>query len=502
MLLRPTVRDLKIISYYVGILTSLIGILMVIPIVTGILLGEYERSVDFIISMSITLIFGFMLTGFSEKTMDLTWIQGMIVVALTWLFAVLFGAIPLYLSGHYAQFIDALFDAMSGFTTSGLALIRDLDHASNTVNMWRHLIMFIGGQGIAVIGLTFLVRLPGAGGAFEMYAGEGRDERVLPHVSQTSRFIWKISLIYLLVGTLALFVSFMLEGMPGNRSFFHALWVFMAAFDTGGFAPQSESILYYHSALVESITIIIMIAGGLSFGLHYTIWNNRTAEIRKNIETIVWFISIIMLTLLVFIGLSQSELFGDSSVLYRKGFYQLISAHTGTGYMTIYPSEFIIGWPPLALLAIILAMGLGASASSTAGGIKMLRIGILIKFLKHEIKKLALPESAVVIEKYHLLKDLVLQDKLVKTSFLMFSLYITSYVGGTIIVMLFGYPIDQALFESISSAANVGLSAGITSVDMPNMIKIVFIIQMWTGRLEFMSIFAIIGMLVATIRGR
>lgn len=502
MLLKPTVKDLKIIGYYIGILIISIGVLMVVPIATGLFLGEFERSIDFVIAMSLTLIFGFLLMGFSEKTMDLTWIQGLIVVAITWLLAMFFGAIPLYLSGHYIQFIDALFDAMSGFTTSGLALINNLDHASDTINMWRHLIMFIGGQGIAVVGLTFLVRLPGAGGAFEMYAGEGREERVLPHVSQTSRFIWKISLVYLLAGTSTLFLSFLYEGMARDRSFLHALWVFMAAFDTGGFTPQSQSILYYHSALVENITVILMVAGGLSFGLHYMIWNNKTSEIRKNIETVTWFISIMILTLLVFLGLSQSELFGSSSILYRKGFYQLISAHTGTGYMTVYPSEFISGWQPLALLAIILAMGFGASASSTAGGIKMLRIGIIIKFLKLEVKKLALPESAVVIEKYHLLKDLVMQDKLIKTSFLVFALYITSYIAGTIIVMLFGYPLNQALFESVSTAANVGLSSGITSPDMPSAIKAIFIIQMWAGRLEFMSIFAIVGLFISMIRGR
>lgn len=502
MLLKPTVRDLKIIGYYIGILTISIGVLMFVPIATGLLLGEYERAIDFIIGMSLTLIFGFLLMGATEKTMDLTWIQGLIVVSMTWLLAMFFGAIPLYLSGHYLQFVDALFDAMSGFTTSGLALIQDLDHASNTVNMWRHLMMFIGGQGIAVVGLTFLVRLPGAGGAFEMYAGEGREERVLPHVSQTSRFIWKISIVYLVVGTMMLFFTFFYEGLSRDRSFLHALWVFMAAFDTGGFTPQSQSILYYHSALVENVTIILMVAGGLSFGLHYLIWNRKTSEIRKNIETVTWFISILLLTLIVYIGLSQSNIFGDSSILYRKGFYQLISAHTGTGYMTVYPTEFITGWAPLSLLAVILAMGLGASASSTAGGIKMLRIGIIIKFIKHEITKLALPESAVVVEKYHLLKDLVLQDKLVKTSFLIFTLYIASYVGGTLVIMLFGYPMNQALFESTSTAANVGLSSGVTSAGMPDTIKTVFILQMWSGRLEFISVFAIMGLLISAIRGR
>lgn len=502
MILKPTIKDLKVIAYYSSVLVVSIGFLMLIPIATGLFSGEFERSIDFIIGMSLTLIFGFTVMALSERTADLTWVQGSIVVAVAWILAMFFSAIPLFLSGHYIHFIDALFDAMSGYATTGLALIQDMDHGSNTVNMWRHFIMFIGGQGIAVVGLAFLIRLPGSGGAFEMYAGEGREDRILPHISQTSKFIWKVSLVYLLLGTLILFTVMVFEGMPYYRSLLHSIWLFMAAWDTGGFAPQSQSILYYHSAAIEAVTIFLMIGGALSFGLHYTLWNKRTSEIRQNIESIALFISVIFLTFLMFLGLSQSALFGDASVLYRKGFYQLVSAHTGTGYMTIYPTEFIASWRPLALMAIIIAMGLGGSASSTAGGIKMLRIGVAFKYLIKEIKKMVLPESAIVLHKYHLIKDTVLQDKLVRASFLVFALYMTSYLGGALILMFYGYSISQALFESISAAANVGLSAGITSPDMPSAVKTTFIIQMWTGRLEFMSVFAIIGLIIARIKGR
>lgn len=501
MILKPTIKDLKVIAYYASILVVSIGFLMLIPIATGLFTGEYERSIDFIIAMSLTLIFGFTFMGLTERATDLTWSQGLIVVAVAWLLAMFFSAIPLFLSGHYIHFIDAMFDTMSGFSTTGLSLIQNVDHASDAINMWRHLTPFIGGQGIAVVGLTFLIRLPGAGGAFEMYAGEGREERVLPHVSKTSRFIWKISLIYLVLGTLALFSVMMIEGMPYDRSILHGIWIFMAAWDTAGFTPQSQSILYYHSAFIEMVTMIFMLGGGMSFGLHYLLWNNKTSEIRKNIETVTLFISILVLTAITYIGFAQNNL-NDQSILYRKGFYHLLSAHTTTGYSTVYSSELLANWSPLAFMTLIIAMAMGASASSTSGGIKMLRIRLTLKYIKKEIKKISLPESAIVIEKYHLLKNLILQDQMIRAVLIIFLLYIASYVTGMLALVYYGYPLDQAMFESISAAANVGLSSGVTSTSMPVTIKIIFIVQMWIGRLEFMSVFALIGLMVARIKGK
>ena len=154
----------------------------------------------------------------------------------SWLAAAVLGAIPFYLSGHWVSFLDCVFDSMSGFATTGLVLVQDLDHIARSVNLWRHLIMFIGGQGVVVVALSFLVR--GSAGAFRMYVGEARDEKVLPNVVETARFIWLVSIVYLILGTFALAVVGRYEGMSWANAFFHGACVFMAAFDTGGFAPN------------------------------------------------------------------------------------------------------------------------------------------------------------------------------------------------------------------------------------------------------------------------
>jgi trk system potassium uptake protein TrkH len=151
-------------------------------------------------------------------------------------------AIPYYLSGNFNSYLDCCFDVMSGFTTTGVVLIQDLDHVSNGINMWRHMLTYLGGQGMVVLALTFLVK--STSGSYRMYVGEGKDEQLLPNAISTSKAIWFISGTYLVFGTLVLWLVGFFIGMPVDRSFLHAIWVFMAAWSTGGFAPQTQNMLY------------------------------------------------------------------------------------------------------------------------------------------------------------------------------------------------------------------------------------------------------------------
>jgi trk system potassium uptake protein TrkH len=276
----------------------------------------------------------------------------------------------------------------------------------------------------------------------------------------------------------------------------------MAGFDTAGFAPQSQNILYYHSLLFEIVTIIIMVAGTLNFNLHYQLWKGNRKELGRNIETRTLLISVMPTFFIVAIGLNKLGIYPNAMMLFRKGFFQLISGHTTTGYMTIYAQQFIQEWGDLALTGIICAMALGGCACSTAGGIKMLRVGIIFKALKQDIKRLALPEHAIVAQKFHHMKTVFLEDAQARAVLLITMSYIAIYVLGALIGVGCGYPVLNSLFESTSAAANVGLSCGITDASMPTILKITYIIQMWSGRLEFISVFALFGFIVAFFRGK
>lgn len=500
MILKPRLQDIRTIGYYLGKIIIGIGIVMLIPIIAGFAFKELGPALDFIIAFEITMIVGLVLNKACFTTKDLNWMQGMIVVSFSWIVAMLLGAIPLYLSNHWASYLDACFDSMSGFATTGLVLVEDLDHLSFTHNLWRHLIMFVGGQGIVIIALSFFVK--GLSGAFKIYVGEGREERILPNVIHTARFIWLVSIIYFVLGTLALGAAGILNGIKPLRSFFHGACLFMAAFDTGGFSPQSQNVMYYHSPLFEIITVVIMILGALNFKLHYHIWTGNRKEILRNIETTTFFITVIAIFSIVAIGLKQSDVYPKAMMLFRKGFYQLISAHTGTGYQTIYARQFVKEWGELSLVGIICAMGLGGAICSTTGAIKMLRIGVIFKALTQDIKRIILPEKMMVIQKFHHIQNVFLEDKQVRLALFITLMYFLLYFTGAVVGMLFGYPFLQSLFESTSAGANVGLSCGITNVNMPSFMKITYILQMWSGRLEFMSIFTLLGFLVAAIKGK
>jgi trk system potassium uptake protein TrkH len=245
-----------------------------------------------------------------------------------------------------------------------------------------------------------------------------------------------------------------------------------------------------------------MIMGALNFNFHYQLWSGRRKELWKNIETRAFFISVMLIFFICAIGLAKTGIYSNALVLFRKGFFQFISGHTTTGYMTVYARQFINEWGDLALAALIIAMALGGCICSTAGGIKMLRVGIIIKALKEDIKRIILPEKTVVFQKLHHLKDTFLDDKQVRAVFLVTLSYIALYGIGTLIGMFCGYPLMESLFESTSAAANVGLSCGVTDTGMPAILKVTYIIQMWAGRLEFMSIFTLLGFFVAAIKGK
>jgi trk system potassium uptake protein len=214
------------------------------------------------------------------------------------------------------------------------------------------------------------------------------------------------------------------------------------------------------------------------------------------------FITVNATFLVAAIGLRQTGTYPGAIALFRKGFYQLVSGHSGTGYQTIYPAQFITDWGQLSLVALICAMGLGGAVCSTTGAIKMLRIGVIFKAFKEDIRRVILPERAVVMQKFHHIKDVILEDKQARSALMVTLCYCVLYGAGALVGMLCGHPFISALFESTSAAANVGLSCGLTHAGMPVILKLTYIFQMWAGRLEFMSVFVLAGFFIAMVKGK
>lgn len=495
-------NSLKSVSYYTGntilIFTSLFGL----PILVALGYRDWNSLLDFTISMSISILLSvsMVLYGYQTKRSleGLSWRHGLVVASLTWIILSLISAIPYLLSGHSLSYLDAIFDVMSGFTTTGVFLLQDLDHISQALNFWRHLLTFVGGQGMIVLAISFFVREIGS--AYKFYVGEGKDIALVPNVKGTAQWIWKISLVYLLIGTFLLWLQGMRIGLNPVNAFFHGLYIFQAAWSTGGFAPNYQNILFYHDFMYESIGLVFFIIGSFNFGLHFALIQGKYSEFRKNIEVVSFFVSSFILSILAVVYLNNTGMYTNAISLFRRVVYNLLSAHTTTGFGSIYAQQFASDWGGLGITVMVVAMLIGGSACSTAGGIKGLRVGIIFKGIYADIQKLMKGDKTMRVVKYHHIKDQILDDTTFRSAASIAILYILLFTIGVILTALSGYGLLESAFEVASVSGNVGLSIGIIQASMPAYLKIFYIIAMYLGRLEFISIFVLIGMFVKGVR--
>lgn len=490
-------KGLRIVFYYTGYIILGFSILNLLPVAVALIYKDYSSALDFILSFSISIIIAIMMMTFGQSTRTLrnsiNLRYGLTVASLTWIMLTMLAAIPYMLSGHMLSYLDACFDVMSGFTTTGVFLLQDLDHISQALNFWRHLLTFVGGQGMVVLALGFFGKEIGSANKF--YVGEGKDIALTPNVKGTAQWIWKISLVYLAIGTTILWISAMRLGLSPLPAFFHGLYVFQSAWSTGGFAPNYQNIMYYHDFGFELIGMVFFIIGSLNFGLHFALIQGRRKEFFKNIEVISFTVTSLLATALAVYALKSAGIYADAIGLFRRVVYNVISAHTTTGFGSIFARQFALEWGGLGISVMIIAMLIGGSACSTAGGIKGLRIGIIFKGIVSDIKKLVSGENSIKVVKYHHIKDLVLDDAIFRASAVVAVLYIILFTGGVILSTAYGYPLAESAFEVASVTGNVGLSLGIISAQMPTLMKWYYMIAMYLGRLEFISVLAMIGLM-------
>lgn len=500
MLLRPDAEDFRLILLYTARVLFGVGLAMLVPCAVAAASGEADDAWSFLLAASLAVGFGRLGELGLQTRRSLNASHALASVALSWLVVPLFAALPLLLSGHYVSYLDAYFEAMSGFATIGLTLANDLDHMSRSVNLWRHFMQFLGGQGIVVVVLTAFSS--GAARLGTLYTGEGREDVILPNIVRTARFIWRVALVYGVMSTSLLWAALLGAGLTPVEGLYHAANLFMAAFDTGGFATMSTSVAFYRSPLVEALLMVVMTAGAFSFALHYQLWQGRRSELLRNTETRTVYTSTLLLLGVMALGLARTGTFDGFVSLYRHTLFTTISAHTTTGLSTIPGRLLVTDWGVLAPAAIVSAMAIGGMAGSTAGGIKGIRLGIVLKGLRADIRRVLLPENAVVVETYHAGIRQIVKGSQVRDAALLLLLWLLLYLAGAMIGLFYGYPLELAMFESVAAASSGGLSVGLVRPDLEAPLKLVYIAQMVIGRLEFIAVFALAGYAVSVLRGR
>ncbi len=496
MLLKPNTEDFRSIGFALGRVMMVAGASGVLPVGWAIARREWVPLGSLLLMIGVAAMIGALSELLRPKKTRLSWSQGMVVVALTWLLIPGLGALPLWMSGHFGRYLDAYFEAMSGLTTTGLSLTQDLDHLAESLNVWRHTLHFLGGQGIVLAALTFFA----GPGILSLLHGEGREDQIFPSVRSTARFIWMVSLVHAVAGISILTLEGIFNlGLGGVRSLLHAMNIFMAAFDTGGFTTMSTSIAYYGSAVFEVTAMVLMVAGTMSFGLHHALWRREKGLLRNlEVRTILTTFGVTLGVALI--GLKVQGAYPDAISLVRRGFFQVISAHSGTGFASISTPE-LGRWSGLAFLGITVAMAMGGMASSTAGGVKSLRVGLTFGAMLDTVKEALLPEHSVITTSFHQSRRQRLTPELAQSVMAVSLLFVALYLVGAAVGYAYGYPLTDALFESVSATAAVGLSVGVTHPGMEIPLEAVMIGQMWLGRLEFVAAFSLLGFFISWVRG-
>ncbi len=475
-------REVKTILHYTGDVCMLLGAAMLVPILVSFIYNEPRYIASFLSSAAISAVIGFALVKIFKIETQITLKSAMVFSTIIWLIACALGALPYYLSGELS-YLNSYFEAMSGFTTTGFSMYSNLNAVSFTMNFWRAFTQWIGGLGIIFL-LLALLRSTGAD-VMRLYLAEGREERLRPSIKHSTRVIVYIYVFFTAIGI----ILFLLAGMPLFDSVFYTF----TALSTGGFGMQNTSILFYNSIWIEIAAMIIMMIGATNFALHYTVLKGNWKEYFRDIETKVAFSLIILSTILVTFVLYSHQVYGNDLLLnFRFALFQMVSAISTTGLQTAFYPDILSKWIGLGTFLMTIIMIIGAGSLSTGGGIKWLRLGVLLKGISWQVKSFILPGKAVMAKKIHHVTELKVTDDVLRITGGFVFTYLVIYIISVIIVLIYYNDISRVIFEVASALSNVGLSSGIITPDSPILVKLVFIIDFWVGRLEIWPVLLLI----------
>ena len=497
---RFSLYDLRVIGHYLGTLTQLFAALMAVPFLTALVFQEWEPAERYLLGIGVALVIGTLLQFLRIEPGRLGRRQALAVTGFAWIVLAFFASVPLFLSGHYATYMDALFDGVSGLTTTGATVALDIDHFSNADNMFRFMMHLVGGLGLIVVALS--LGIFGKRSGSSLYTAEGRSEHVVPNVVQTTQLILRITLVIIFIAAVVLTALCISIGMEPVRAVLQSIWLAISAFTTGGFAPMAESVSYYNSIPIEVFLMLLMILGSISFVVHAEVWKGRLQSFFGDIEIRTMLIWLLVMTVVVAASLSASALFSDLPAMIRRGLFMVVSAFSTTGFQNVTTNQLTTVFSSGAFLALALIAAVGGSAGSTAGGVKLHRVGIIFKSIVSTVKEAVSPSSARVVVSYNHLGRRVLSSDAVKEAMTVFVLFVITYSVGALVGIAHGYEASQAIMESVSMTSNGGIITGIVTPGMSPSLEAFYIFQMWAGRLEFVTLLAVLAEIIASLAPR
>lgn len=462
-----------------GILMMIFSFSMLTPV--GINSYYWDGTFEpFIISFVITFLAGFILwLLFRKQRKELKIEDGFLIVVLIWVILSFFGALPFLLAKlPDVTFTDAVFETMSGLTTTGANVFHHLDQMSHSILYYRQQLHLIGGMGIIVLAVAILPML-GVGG-MQLYRAETpgpiKDVKLTPRITQTAKTLW-----YVYLGLIAFCaLSYWLAGM----SPFDAVGESFSTISTGGFSLHDASFSYYNSLTIDVIGSIFMLLAATNFGLHFAAIQGRSIKCYfKNTEFRVFIIIVAVITIVVMITLLSHNVYKNLGVAFVHAFLTTVSMESTTGYTD---GNFSM-WPTFVPFLLMFAAIIGGCAASTAGGMKVVRFTLLLKHAKSEFMRLLHPKAVISIK----LGERTLSEQIIYSIWGFIAVYFGLYV--ILFFMLLATGLDVTTTYGTLSACITNAGAGIGKIDVTFDVlnttsKWLMIFAMLAGRLEFLTI--------------
>ncbi len=437
----------------VGALLSILGLTMIIPLFISLGYGENDFN-GFLFSFLICVIIGLPLWYFTRYDRSLTNRDGFAIVTFSWITTAVVGALPFYLSGTIPNITDAFFESMSGVTTTGATILGNIStmpHLENGIEslphgilFWRSFIQWIGGMGIIVFYIAILPLL-GVGGVqlFKAEAPGPVSDKIKPRVRETAKFLWIVYVGITFVEMIALRIA----GMETFDSVCHSF----TTMPTGGFSTKNASIAYYDSAMIHYIIIFFMFIAGINFSLHFRAINGDLKAYLKDIEFLVYLIIIILISLIIIFSLSyQANVFSGQIV--RESLFGTIAILTGTGYVL---GNYEI-WPIFVQMILLTLMFVGGMGGSTTGGMKVIRVLLLVKYAALETRRMLHSRALLPVK---IGKQLIKED-VVRNTLGFFLFFMSAFIISAILLSTMGLDIESSIGASASAMGNIGPALG------------------------------------------
>ncbi len=469
----------RIIFKVLGYLLLIIAFGMLAPLIISAMHGQYD-TVPFIISITATTLTGFAFSRIPMPKNKIKTKDGLAIVTFGWIFASLFGALPFYLSGAIPSYVDAFFETVSGFTTTGATIITDIEVLPMGILFWRSFTHWIGGMGILVVAVAVLP-LMGAGG-FHVFKAESPGpiaDKIAPRIKDTAKILYTAYIIISLIE----FILLMLGGMTAFESAVHTF----GTLGTGGFSTKNASVGAFNSSYITIVISIFMILSGMNFSLYYDMYKGKWREVFKNSE-LRFYLGIIAVAVVAITLNVNGTVYNNWFESFKHSLFQVTSLMTTTGYTTFDYEQ----WSTFSQGILFLLMFVGGSAGSTGGSIKVIRILALIKLIRREVTKILHPR-AVVSVKFG--EQTVSEDTLLNIAGF-FMLYMLIFIFGSIIISLEGIGFMGATSAVAATLGNIGPGFGFvgpthTYAEFSNASKLLLSFFMLLGRLELFTVIAL-----------